>query len=80
MLTGLPSYRLPIEIGVRCLCGRYYVVFTGEGQSFGDAEGRARDRAVNMKAAFVDARQVPFMNCECGQLLDFTVDVTLSVQ
>jgi len=38
----------------------------------GEAEGRARARAVELRATFIDAREVSFMNCECGELLDFT--------
>jgi hypothetical protein len=37
-----------------------------------DAESRAR--AVDLRATFIAARAVPFMNCECGELLDFTGD------
>ena len=80
MITGIPDYQTPVEIGVRCLCRRYYVVFTGQGMIIGDAEGRARERAVSMRAEFVDARLLPFMNCTCGQVLDFTSEATLMLQ
>jgi hypothetical protein len=78
MITGLPPYgALPIEYSMRCLCDRRFVVFTGARQSIGDAEGRARERAANLGATFVDARSTPFMNCECGQALEFLPDESL---
>lgn len=70
-IIGLPAYQVPVEIGVRCICSHYYVVFTGKGRVIGDAEARARERATNMGATFVDARSTPFMQCGCGQALDF---------
>ena len=76
MITGIPDYNgsLPIEYSVRCACARRYVIFTGMGLGLGDALGRARERAGQMQAQFVDARQIPFMNCECGEVLDFTIE------
>lgn len=79
MLTGknplkLPAYdgRQPVECSVRCECGRRYVVLTGAG-IVGDAESRARERAEQMRAVFVDARKTPLMNCgQCDAPLDFT--------
>lgn len=72
MITGLPDYRAPIEQSLRCVCGLRYVVFTG-GSDFDKAAcDAARDRASQMNAQFVDARIVPFMQCRCGALLDFT--------
>jgi hypothetical protein len=76
-ITGIPDYYMPVEIGVRCLCRRYYVVFTGMGSVIGDAMGRAKGRAANMGATFIDARSTPFMNCECGQALEFLLDESL---
>jgi hypothetical protein len=35
-------------------------------------ELRARERALEMHALFVDSREVGFMMCECGEVLDFT--------
>jgi len=35
---------------------------------------RKAERAVELRATFIDARAVPFMNCECGAVLDFTND------
>jgi hypothetical protein len=67
-LTGPPPYKPPIEQSVRCVCGLRYVVFIG-GSDFDQA---ARDRASQMNAQFVDARIIPFMQCRCGALLDFT--------
>jgi len=73
MITGIPPYSnaLPVECSVRCVCGLRYLVFTGA-VIIGDAESRERARAVGMRATFVDARAIPFMSCECGELLDFT--------
>jgi hypothetical protein len=71
-LVGIPEYRSPIEQSLRCACGLRYVVFIG-GCAVDDlACAVARDRAEQMNARFVDARITPFMNCECGALLDFT--------
>ena len=54
------------------VCGLRYVVFTG-GSDFDQAACEAaRERASNMNAQFVDVRIVPFMQCRCGALLDFT--------
>ncbi len=36
-------------------------------------------RAEQIGAQFVDARETPFMNCECGVFLDFTEDVAAMV-
>ena len=72
MITGFPDYRPPIEQSLRCVCGLRYVVFTG-GSDFDQAACEAaRDRASQINAQFVDARTVPFMQCRCGALLDFT--------
>lgn len=69
------------------MCRRYYVVFTGLGRiepaaagapaphlRLAAAAGRARDRAFEMHALFVDAREVPFMICQCGQFLNFSAE------
>ncbi|HKS39366.1 MAG TPA: hypothetical protein VJX74_02045 [Blastocatellia bacterium] len=81
MITGIPNYTgaLPIEYSLRCSCARRYVVFTGMGVQIGDAMGRAKERATEMKARFIDARSTPFMNCECGELLEFLPDERLMV-
>ena len=82
MITGIPDYTgaLPIEYSLRCTCARRYLVFTGMGRIVGDAEVRAKQRAKEIKATFVDSRSTPFLQCSCGQLLDLTVDVTTRVQ
>jgi len=74
MITGLPEYRSPVEQSLRCVCGLRYIVFIGGTQVDSFACNVARDRAGQMQAHFVDARQVPFMNCACGLLLDFTLN------
>ena len=72
MITGLPPLVVPVEQLLRCSCGLRYVVFIG-GCAVDDlACGVARERTKQMNARFVDARISPFMNCECGALLDFT--------
>jgi hypothetical protein len=72
MITGLPPLVAPIEQSIRCVYGLRYVVFIG-GSDFDQAACEAaRDRASQMNAQFVDARIVPFMQCRCGDLLDFT--------
>lgn len=72
MITGIPAYTSPIEQGVRCFCLRYYLVSTEWADD--QARARARERATEMSATFIDARSTPFMLCECGQALDFTVE------
>jgi hypothetical protein len=69
-ITGIPNYTsaTPIECSVRCPCGLRYLIFTGDDGS------AAKQRAVEMQATLIDTRQTPFMNCACGQVLDFTAD------
>ena len=78
---GIPDYTgaIPIEYSLRCVCARRYLVFTGMGRIVGDAETRARERAASIKATFIDARSTPFMQCECGQVLDFMPDGSVMV-
>lgn len=73
-ITGIPNYdgSLPVEYSIRCLCSRRFLVFTGA-KIVGDAEGRAKERAGQLNATFVDLRQTPFMSCDCGEVIDFTV-------
>ena len=81
MITGLPPYsgELPIEYSLRCVCARRYLVFTSMGAIISDSRARAKERAAQMKALFIDARLIPFMNCECGQALDFMPDDSVIV-
>lgn len=72
MITGIPAYTSPVEQSLRCPCGRLYVVYLGGG--IGDAAALASAHAGQLLAQFVDARQVPFVNCDCGEFLDFTDD------
>lgn len=72
MITGLPPFVAPIEQSLRCVCGLRYVVFIG-GCDFDQAACEAaKGRAQAMGAQFIDARIVPFMQCRCGALLDFS--------
>jgi hypothetical protein len=77
-ITGIPPYRSPIEQSLRCPCGARFVVYLGGGM--GQAEARARERAAMLKATFVDAHLTPWLVCECGQLLDFMLEESLSLQ
>ncbi|MEW6208726.1 MAG: hypothetical protein AB1631_10190 [Acidobacteriota bacterium] len=60
---------------MRCLCGNRFLVYFGGG--IGEAEARARERAGQIGARFIDAREIPFLNCECGVFLDFTEDAAM---
>jgi len=77
MITGLPDYITPIEQSIRCVCNRRYLVFFGGGM--GDAEARAKERAVMLKAQFVDAQFQPWLVCSCDQVLDFVSDLTVLI-
>jgi hypothetical protein len=72
MITGIPDYTSPIEQSLRCPCGLLYVVYIGDDIS--SDEYGACERAARIGARFVNARDIPFMNCECGQVLDFRAD------
>lgn len=80
-ITGIPDYTgaLPIEYSLRCVCSLRYVIFTGNGPLIGDAIGRAKERAAHVNARFIDAREIPFMQCSCGQMLDFLPDDSMIV-
>src|SRR5687767_4095424 len=71
-LTGLSPYKPPIEQSLPCTCKTRYVIFTG-GSDFDQAACEAaRERASQMNAQFADARTIPFAQCRCGAILDFT--------
>ena len=72
MITGLPPHVAPNEQSIRCVCGLRYVAFIGGGDFDQAACEAAKGRAQAMGARFVDARIVPFMQCRCGALIDFT--------
>ena len=78
MIIGIPPYSPPIEQGVRCLCHRYYVVATERADTM--SRRRARERAEDLGAVFIDACEVPFMTCDCGAVLDFTSEASALVQ
>ena len=72
MVTGIPPYIAPAFQAVRCPCGRYYLVFTGDGLRA--QEDHRRAQAETMGAQLVDARSPPFLTCECGEVLDFSAE------
>ncbi len=74
-ITGIPDYdgRVAVEFSLRCLCGRRFVVFNPSGPVIGAAEDRAKERAAQMRATFVNACLSPWRYCEdCHQLLIFS--------
>jgi hypothetical protein len=75
MLTGLPDYRPPIEQSLRCVRGQRFVVYLGAPLPFNNrALKAARERAEQMGASFIDARQTPWLICDCGEALIFVED------
>ena len=77
-ITGIPPYTTPTEQTLRCLCGRFYLVRLAPGEDRG--LDQTRDRADELGAIFIDTRSTPFMNCDCGQMLDFTSEASAFVQ
>ena len=74
-ITGLPPRREPLEQSFLCPeCSRRYLVFTGGGSPFeARAFEAARERAGQMRAYFVDARQVRVLNClDCSYVFDLS--------
>ena len=72
----LPPYgdRPPVEYSARCFCGLCYLSFNPQSPDrVGDAEARAREHARHLQARFVNSEPEPFVMCECGQALDFTL-------
>jgi hypothetical protein len=78
MITGIPPYRSPIEQSLRCTCGARFVVYLGGGM--GDAENRAKERTAQLQAQYVNAELTPWLECFCGQVLDFLPEVSYCVQ
>lgn len=67
----LPAYsgELPAVVTLTCACRRRYVVLTG----VADLGAKlVREAAEARGRVYVDARAVPFMNCDCGEALDFS--------
>jgi hypothetical protein len=80
-LEGIPPYKSPISQTLRCVCGHRYLVYLGAPSLFDDrACEAAREDAGRRGCQFIDARLTPFMNCECGQLLDFSSECSLTIQ
>ena len=73
-ITGIPAYdgRVAVEFSLRCLCGRRFVVFNPSGSVIGAAEDRAKERARELRATFVNTGLHRFAYCgDCGHLLIF---------
>jgi len=53
-----------------------FLVFTG----CEDYQAKAAEReAAQLGAVFVDARRMPFVVCQCGQFLDFSLESSLLI-
>jgi hypothetical protein len=76
MITRPPAYKAPVIEDVRCLCRRFYRIFSGEDYQL----LLALKEALEAGAIFMDARTTPFFECECGQVLDFAPECSLTIQ
>jgi hypothetical protein len=74
---SMPAYTgaLPAVMVVRCKCSLRYIVLTGVADAGAEL---VRREAEWRGAVFVDARVTPFLNCRCGQPLDFCVSLEAS--
>ena len=80
MITGLPEYRPPIEQSLRCVCGQRFVVYLGAQTPYDNRAFEAsRERAGQMGARFIDARESPWLICSCGEVLMFVEDAAAVV-
>jgi hypothetical protein len=80
VITGLPDYRPPIEQSLRCVCGQRYLVYLGAALPFDNrAFEAARERARQMGAPFINAREMPWLTCSCGEVLMFVEDAAAVV-
>jgi hypothetical protein len=80
MITGLPDYRPPIEQSLRCVCGQRFVVYLGAPFPFDNrAFEAASERAEQIGARFIDAREIPWLVCSCGEVLMFVEDAAAIV-
>jgi hypothetical protein len=80
MLTGLPDYRPLIEQSLRYVCGQRYLVYMGAAFPFDNrAFEAARERAGQIGARFIDARETPWLSCSCGEVLMFVEDAVAGV-
>jgi hypothetical protein len=62
------------------VCGQRFVVYLGAPFLFDNrAFEAARERAEQMGARFIDARQTPWLICSCGEVLIFVEDAAASV-
>jgi hypothetical protein len=79
-MTGLPDYRPPIEQSLRCVCGQRFIVYLGAPSAFNErAFEAARERAEQMGARFIDARESPWLICSCGEVLMLVEDAAAGV-
>jgi hypothetical protein len=66
----------PVVEDVRCICRAHYRVFVG----VEDHQAQfAQREAAQLGAVFVDVRRTPFVICECGQSLDFSLESSLMI-
>lgn len=68
---SIPPYgaATPAVVNITCVCRQRYVVINGEPDECGE---RVRRLAARRGALVVDARTHPFLNCACGEPLDFS--------
>jgi hypothetical protein len=62
------------------VCGKRYSVYLGAAFPFNSrALEAARERAGQMGARFIDARETPWLICPCGEVLMFVKDAVAVV-
>jgi hypothetical protein len=77
MITGLPAYQPPVAEPVRCYCRSFFLLYTG----VSDYQAQeVRRQAEDCGAFFIDSRETPFYQCECGQVLDFAPEASCMMQ
>ena len=62
------------------MCGQRYLVYMGAASPFDNrAFETARERAGQMGARFIDARETPWLICSCEEVLMFVEDAAAVV-